>query len=108
MHAFVIHAQCKSLLTAQTSEVHHICLQDFLENDYGDKTVSPFVKMQTLKLVLECLIHLCSTWLDPDLFRQVIFVVLLRCCVPVILYVSSPKPHEEIRLNFIWLITHVH
>jgi hypothetical protein len=79
MHAFVIHLQCMCLLTAQTSEVHHMCLKDFAENDYGDKTIYSFVKMQTLKLVLKCLIPLFSTWLDPALFRQVIFVVLLRC-----------------------------
>jgi hypothetical protein len=51
MHAFVIHSHCGYLLTAQTSEVHHICLKDFAENDYGDKTIYTFVKMQTLKLV---------------------------------------------------------
>jgi len=51
MHAFVIHAQCACWLTAQTSEVIHICLKDFVENDDGDKTIYPFVKMQTLKLV---------------------------------------------------------
>jgi len=41
MHAFVIHAQCACLLTAQISELHHICLKDFVEKDYGDKTVYP-------------------------------------------------------------------
>jgi hypothetical protein len=41
MHAFVIHAQCACLLTAQISELHNICLKDFVENDYGDKTVYP-------------------------------------------------------------------
>lgn len=51
MHAFVKHAHCACLLTAHISEVHHICLKDFVEKDYGDKTVYPFVKMQTLKLV---------------------------------------------------------
>ena len=36
---------------AQISATHIICLKDFVENDYGDKTVHPLVKMQTLKLV---------------------------------------------------------
>jgi hypothetical protein len=64
--------------------------------------------MQTLKLILKCLIRLFNTMSEPALFVQVIFVVLLRPCVPVSLYIASPKPHKEIRLNFIWLIRHVY